>query len=314
MRLCSPGKSIKRLLWPVVKTWALMRGQDPHGYQLGFSDTSDTQKITINAKPDDEHALEQGDIEAKTEQTIFREEQPRFRALSSGEREAIKRVLESGHGFKVRIASKPGTPRRASGLVQKRYGGRGYQTPEEWEEPQLFTFLAYHDGELIGTVGVRLDSENRLAADKLYQVELNALREAGHKLCEYTRLAVETTADSKAALATLFHSGYLWAGIIHGHDYCVIEVHPRHIVFYQRMLGFKKLSDTRHNTNVNAPGILLGIEFSEIARNLAKQQKRRRETDTTGGLFDYGFADNEASAILYELEKIEENREKSDAH
>jgi len=305
----SPRKLLKRLIWPWVKVWAQLRGQNPQHYHLDFHDTSDTQKFTVTPAP--EHSGQHGDdpSEPKTEQTIFRDNQPRFRSLSAGERDAIKHVLESGNGFKVRIASKPGTPQRATGLVEKRYSSRGYQLPKEWEDPQLFTFLEYQDGDLIGTVGIRLDSDKGLAADKLYKKELDGLRNAGRKLCEFTRLAVETTADSKAALATLFHSGYLWAGVIHGYDYCVVEVNPRHVVFYRRMLGFKVHGEARHNPNVNAPAVLLGIEFSEIASNLSKHQAQKIAS-AESGLFNYGFADNEASAIVFELERVKENRAK----
>ena len=69
-------------------------------------------------------------------------------------------------------------------------------------------------------------------------------------------------------LAGLFHTVYLFAWRIRHFDYVVIEVNPRHAGFYKRSLGFDVISPERHNPRVNAPAVLMGISFTDIAHHL----------------------------------------------
>ncbi|TAK90364.1 MAG: hypothetical protein EPO06_08795 [Burkholderiaceae bacterium] len=254
--------------------------------------------------------FQEGELNPKTQQTIFRDDQPRFRTLSVGNSEEIKNVLQAGNGFRVRIARRTGTPRQASQLLEKRFGSRGYSMPAQWDDPSVFTFMEYQDGELVGTVGVRLDSPTGLAADKTHPEIMRTLRAHKLRLCEYTRLAVEDSADSITALGTLFHSAYLWAGVVHDFNYCVIEVNPRHATFYQRLLKFKALGQPVHNRSVNAPAVLLGISFTDIEASL---RKRHASSTQSGSAFSYGFSEAEAATIVFELEqvKIEHTSRKS---
>mgnify|MGYP003693665941 CR=1 FL=1 len=56
--------------------------------------------------------------------------------------------------------------------------------------PNVWTFAAYDEGRLAGTVSLRLDSPEGVAADALYRAEIDAIRRDQHRVCEFTRLAV----------------------------------------------------------------------------------------------------------------------------
>ena len=103
---------------------------------------------------------------------------------------------------------------------------------------------------LSGTVSLRLDSLAGLAADALYRVEVDALRFDGRRVCEFTRLAVDTARLSQPVLAGLFHTVYLFAQRIRNFDFVVIEVNPRHVGFYRRSLGFR--SDRLRSATIRA--------------------------------------------------------------
>ncbi len=152
--------------------------------------------------------------------------------------------------------------------MRKRYEGRGYLTSTTLVSAHSCTFSAYDEGRLSGTVTLRLDSEDGLAADELYGDETRALREQGHKICEFTRLAVDTAHISYPVLAALFHTVFLFAQKLRGFDYAVIEVNPRHVGYYRRALGFEAIGGRRHNTRVNAPAVLMGVSFDVIASKL----------------------------------------------
>ncbi|MGH8701883.1 MAG: N-acyl amino acid synthase FeeM domain-containing protein, partial [Burkholderiales bacterium] len=201
-------------------------------------------------------------------------------------------------------AKREGFQRAAGTLVDRRYSDRGYDTPFRKQDPNLFTFVAYDEGKLVGTTGIRLDSALGLNADGLYKDELTVLREAGCKLCEFTRLAVDA-AISKPVLARLFHTAYLYAGAVHGCTFMVIEVIPRHAPFYHRALGFEPIGAERLNPSVNARGVLLCVSFRTIADGLKRFGGKQREFPNEKSLFPYGFSPAEEAGILQRLKALD---------
>ncbi|MGE0705874.1 MAG: long-chain N-acyl amino acid synthase, partial [Vicinamibacterales bacterium] len=198
----------------------------------------------------------------------------------------------------------------AGALVQRRYAHRGYDVPTAATDgdPRLVTFVAYSQGVVVGTVSIRLDSPGAdpLAADMLYAGELKTLRDAGAKICEFTRLAVDTETSSKPILAALFHTAYLFAYRVRGYDCAVIEVNPRHVVFYRRALKFDVIGPERLNRRVNAPAVLLCVDFDVIADGLAKYAGNLDLSRKTSTLFPYGFPPDEEAGVLHRLEALQD--------
>ena len=166
-------------------------------------------------------------------------------------------------------------------LVQRRYAERGYDLPLAVPDPSLYTVAAYEQGQLAGTVSIRLDSERGLYADDLYPIEVESLRSQGLRLCEFTRLAVDSNNLSRTVLASLFHSAYLYAHRLRNVDAAVIEVNPRHVPFYMRALNFKLFGPERHNDRVDAPAVLLFVHFSQFRDGIAKYAGRPALANTT---------------------------------
>ena len=249
------------------------------------------------------------DVQGKSGLTVFDDRPLRFRSLTltaeSGAPEEFEDPGAIPGAFKIRVAKREGFQRAAGTLVERRYSGRGYETPAQKQEPHLFTFVAYDEGKLVGTVGIRLDSEQGLGADDLYRDEIDVLRANGCKLCEFTRLAVDVTAVSKSVLAGLFHTAYLYAGAVHGCTFMVIEVNPRHVPFYRRALGFEPLGPERTNRKVNAPAVLLCASFEAIAAGLKHFGGKHREFPTERSLFPFGFSQQEEAGILQRLRALD---------
>ena len=207
--------------------------------------------------------------------------------------------------FKIRVAGSMKARSEAHTLVRKRYAGRGYLTSATLISSHSCTFSAYDEGQLAGTVSLRLDSEEGLAADELYRDETRALRAQGHRICEFTRLAVDTRHVSYPVLAALFHTVFLFAQKLRGFDYAVIEVNPRHVGYYQRQLGFKVIGGRRHNERVSAPALLMGVPFADIARELERHAGKRKGEGVARNLYEYGFSKAEAEGILGRLRKLD---------
>jgi hypothetical protein len=211
--------------------------------------------------------------------------------------------------FRVRVA-RPRTVREDAGmLVQRRYESRGYHVVPTIADPSLYTFAAYDSGNLVGTLGVRLDSSTGLKSDELYGSEVNALRARGLRLTEFTRLAVAESAASKEVLGALFHTAVLFSHVVCGCTNVVIEVNPRHVAFYRRVLFFRPLGPERHLDRVGAPAVSLVLEFPALMNALDEFFAQPDWRERTGSFFVHWFSPTDASGILGRLEGLHEARQ-----
>ena len=237
--------------------------------------------------------------------TVHRDIALRLKGLQLG---APSRPIEETQGdsgaFKIRLAGSHETHRAASLLVQQRYAKKGYRTSATRVTPSVWTFAAYDEGRLAGTISLRLDSPQGVAADALYRAEIDAIRRDRH-VCEFTRLAVVATRRSQPVLAGLFHTVYLFAWRVRNFDYVVIEVNPRHVGFYRRSLGFDVIGSERHNPRVGAPAVLMGISFSDIAHHLHRHAGAPTRTSQARSLYAYGFSPAEEAGVLGRLRMLE---------
>lgn len=158
-------------------------------------------------------------------------------------------------------------------LVERRYSDRGLLTRERFSsrtEDGDIVCTARDDERIVGTMSVRFDGQGGLHTDLLFGAELAEWRSMGIKLCEFGSLAVDRDAPrSKFVLAQIFHLGYLHA---HRRERCerlVIEVNPRHVAFYRRWLGLLPFTTPRHNPRVDAPAVLMSIDFATIREQIA---------------------------------------------
>lgn len=241
-----------------------------------------------------------------TGQTVFDDRPLRFRSLTLTEADvpALEDASTIEGAFKIRVAKRTGARRDAWSLVERRYTGRGYTIPGRKPKTNVFTFIAYDEGQIVGTVGVGVDLGKGLSADELYRGEIDSLRAKGWRICEFTRLAVDRTAASKPVLAGLFQTAYLYAAVIRGYTHAVIEVNPRHVVFYGSALKFTPVGPERMNRRVGAPAVLLCASFADIAQGLAKYAGKPPTPGTRRTLYHYGFPPTEQQGVLKRLQDL----------
>jgi hypothetical protein len=126
--------------------------------------------------------------------------------------------------------------------------------------PDALTLLAENkSGQAVGTVSLVLDSEDGLPCDEIYGPELAALRSQGRRLLEVTRLAInQTHAHSKQLLTLLCNAPFVYGAQVADCTDLVIEVNPRHVAYYVRLLKFDILGSERECPRVQgAPAVLL---------------------------------------------------------
>jgi len=189
-------------------------------------------------------------------------------------------------------------------MVRRRYDQRGLRvTPAASPEPGLATLQALDGRRLVGTLSVRLDGPNGLAADYSFPDELLRLRAKGRRLVEFSKLAVEGAGLSKPVLSGLFHMAYLYADAILKGDLIVMEVNPRHAPFYRRMLGAKRL-ELGHNEAVDAPSVLLCLDMAHARAQIDRFGGKPELADQVRCLYPYFYPPAE-EAELVELLKAE---------
>lgn len=173
--------------------------------------------------------------------------------------------------FHIRMANSQGRREAASLLLKKMYGWRGYSVdPGVAHSPNKITLFAETGGETVGTMSLCLDSDAiGLPADENFRDKLDDLRADHRRLCEPSRLAIDKGV-SKRVFAALIHISYIYAHNIHGYTDYVIEVNPRHVMFYKRMLGFRDFGGERECTRVGAPAVLLRLDLDYMGAQIRK--------------------------------------------
>jgi len=193
----------------------------------------------------------------------------------------------------------------AYSLVARRYAERGYlcQDLSTHIEGAVTICSAFQGACTVGTIAVRFDSaQDGLAADRVFPEELAAMRASGASLCEFGRLALDhQVSDNKQLLAHLFHLAYLHAHRLAACDLLVIEVNPRHVPFYKRMLGFEVRSEARLNPRVQAPAVLMSLDLAHAREQIARLGGQPERVAETRSLYPCFYGEAEEAALLRKL-------------
>ncbi len=205
--------------------------------------------------------------------------------------------------FQLRMAGNRRRQIESSVLVERRYAWRGYKvgTQESTSSPDTELTLQVCLGRRVfGTLTIRSDSVSGLAADALYQSEIDAYRIAGRRVTEVTRLAVDPELGSKEVLGVLFHAAYEACSSVYGADDIFIEVNPRHVAFYRRMMNFRAVGEEKVCPRVDAPAILLQVGTSYMREQAALHGGRAREV-AARSLYPYFCAPSVADGMVARL-------------
>jgi ribosomal protein S18 acetylase RimI-like enzyme len=201
--------------------------------------------------------------------------------------------------FQLRLAKSRLTQVDSAALVQRMYTRRGYKVNTQDDAPSKanqLTLQACSGDHVFGTLTVRDDTDVGLAADALYRQEIDTYRQAGRHVAELTRLAVDPELGSKEVLGALFHAAYAVCGPLRDVTDVLIEVNPRHVGFYRRMLNFVQIGEEKICPRVEAPAVLLHVEVAHVGKQAALYGGRGGEPNQRS-LYPY-FCDPEAAEVL----------------
>lgn len=212
-------------------------------------------------------------------------------------REVLTSHQKSGQSFSISLAYDDNDRTSAVEIINRLYGQRGYGSKHQVPaRSECVTFTASCGEEMIGTLTLRVDSPTGLCADQTFSGEMAHLRARPRtSLCELTKFAFDPSTDSRPLLAKLFHVIFLYGTQRFACSDLVIEVNPRHVMFYEAMLGFARVGALRTNDLVQAPSQLMHLTVSQIGRNITRQAGG--PAGPARSLYPYFFAESEARAL-----------------
>jgi hypothetical protein len=227
--------------------------------------------------------------------SILLEQTVRARAMAevSGSRRYTVRAADSdGHRSSARI------------LVDRMYAWRGYTANHgapDARNANRITLVASDHAAVVGTMTIGFDGPQGLFIDELFRQEVDRLRGDGSVLCEFTKLAMDGAVRSKPVLASLFHVAFIHAHEFHACDRILIEVNPRHVRFYQRMLGFEVSGPERLNPRVDALAVLLSLDLRHARAQIDQFGGKGDEVQAERSLYPYFFSAAEEAGIIDRL-------------
>ena len=173
-------------------------------------------------------------------------------------------------GYRVSVGPNSGLHKAACSLLNNRYAWRGYGSvfgiPTGAHHTTFVTEVA---DTVVGTLTLAIDSEQGLSIDQSFpQYAARARGRPGARICELTRFAFDGSVRSKEVLAGLFHMVFIYGTMISDCSDLFIEVHPRHVGFYEHMLGFQLVGEAGVNVAVGAPSQLMGLGVDAIRRQI----------------------------------------------
>lgn len=186
-------------------------------------------------------------------------------------------ILQAFENYKIKIANDRKSREDAFKLGYEVYRAKGYIS--ENSVKMLITkydyfsstciINIYEEEEIVASISLNFKEEYPLPCEELYHEEIQTFMQ-GKKFIEITRLVIkECHRHSNYFLAQLFQALHIYAMQIKGVQDIVIEVNPRHVAFYMKLLGFSIIGQEKECERVNnAPAILLHLDLNFVQKNL----------------------------------------------
>jgi len=190
----------------------------------------------------------------------------------------------------------------ACDLINDRYAWRGYGASHRiLFDAYHLTFTVEIDEQVVGTITLAVDSPQGLAADRIFRDEIDGFRALPEaKVCELTKFAFDAHIQSKELMAALFHIVFVYGHRTYGCTDLFIEVNPRHVRFYEAMLGFEKVGALVQNESVSAPSQLMWLKVGAI-REYINRAAGKGTRDSGRSLYPFFFSPTDEGGIYLRL-------------
>lgn len=170
--------------------------------------------------------------------------------------------------FKIKIANTLEERENVFRLAYNVYLAKGYvcENAREWfiqdydaNEDSVILMVEDKNKNIAGSLTLVFSGSTKLPVEKIYGDEIKSLKAKGEKLVEISRLVISHEyRNSKEVLNLLMNYVLIYSYHVKKYSSLVIEVNPRHTLFYKTMLSFEEIGHEKACPSVqNAPAILL---------------------------------------------------------
>jgi hypothetical protein len=208
---------------------------------------------------------------------------------------------ESENRFKIFAVHHAEAFDRASALLQRRYAWRGYSVQPLAPTGRCITLSAALGQTTVATITAGIDCADGLFVEALYPDYVAKLRPSVGRLCEFTKFAVDESVRSQALLGAIFHVACMYVLEVHRCTDALIEVNPRHVRFYEQMLGFTRAAEERIDESVRAPAVLMRLDLRHCAREIERLAGGVRSQRKERSFYPYFFSRPIADEVLGRL-------------
>ena len=221
---------------------------------------------------------------------------------------------QSPSEFKIKIASTLEEREAVFHLAYKTYLVKGFINPnaQEWlvqnyddkKETIILCVLDYSK-KLAGSLTLVFDESIKLPAEKIYGEEIKTLHSKGEKLLEVSRLVISPEyRNTKEILHLLFNYMFIYSYHIKKYSAMVIEVNPKHKIYYKSLLKFDEIGAEKACPSVqNAPAILLHIPLSRYQSEVIRCANYLEQNIKERSLYPHFLKLEQEKLVVNYLEK-----------
>lgn len=155
----------------------------------------------------------------------------------------------------------------ARGILRRRRSGM-YILPHHFL-PTTAILIAIASNRVVGTLSLVEDSDCGVPMESTHAAEIFCLRALNLRFAEVATLAIAEPWRAKGVAFLLYKALFCWASRLRNLTTLIIAVHPRMGPFFEAVLHFARLGETKFYQSLRAaPSLPLGVELASAAELL----------------------------------------------
>jgi predicted GNAT family N-acyltransferase len=158
---------------------------------------------------------------------------------------------------------------------------------------------------IAGSLTLVFDGDGKLPIEKIYSEEFNLLKSNNIKAIEISRLVIANEYRNEKEVLQLMIN-YLMIYAYHVKDYSslVIQVNPRHKIYYKTLLGFEEIGSEKECPIVqNAPAVLLHLPLIHYQSEILRFAKNPEPVKKERSLYPYFLKPEQEKLVAHYLQK-----------
>lgn len=216
--------------------------------------------------------------------------------------------------FVIKIANKLEEREEVFKLAYNCYLDKGFikPNPKKWyiqnydiDSETVSLMVKDINNKIAGSLTLVFSECSKLPAERIYYDELNELKKKGEKLVEVSRLVIANEyRNSKEVLLLLINYLLIYSYHIKEYTSIIIEVNPRHKVYYKNLLQFTEIGNEKACPTVqNFPAILLHLPLEVYQKEVVKFHNGINKLNSSRSLYSHFLKPEQEKLVAHYLEK-----------